>query len=70
MGSKSISNELLLEWQILSKILRSLWVIDKSTYYLICSRHKYIEKHILKNANMKLLSPLLQNNLPPPIENQ
>ena len=40
MGSKSISNELLLEWQILSKILRSLWVIDKSTHYLICSRHK------------------------------
>lgn len=29
MGSKSISNELLLEWQISSKILRSLWVIDK-----------------------------------------
>ena len=24
---------------------------------------------ILKNANMKLLSPLLQNNSPPPIEN-
>mgnify|MGYP000018500264 FL=1 len=47
MGSKSISNELLLEWQILSKILRSLWVIDKSTHYLICSRHKSIEKHIL-----------------------
>ena len=47
MGTKSISNELLLEWQILSKILRSLWVIDKSTHYLICSRHKSIEKHIL-----------------------
>lgn len=35
------------EWQILSKILRSLWVIDKSTHYLICSRHKSIEKQIL-----------------------
>lgn len=29
------------------KILRSLWVIDKSTHYLICSRHKSIEKQIL-----------------------
>lgn len=47
MGTKSISNELLPEWQILSKILRSLWVIDKSTHYLICSRHKSIEKQIL-----------------------
>ena len=47
MGRKSISNEILLEWQILSKILRSLWVLDKSTHWLICSRHKSIEKHIL-----------------------
>lgn len=47
MGTKSISKELLLEWQILSKILRSLWVLDKSTHWLICSRHKSIEKHIL-----------------------
>ena len=47
MGRKSISNEILLEWQILSKILRSLWVLDKSTHWLICLRHKSIEKHIL-----------------------
>ena len=38
MGSKSISNELLLEWQILSKILRSLWVIDKSTSIMMKPR--------------------------------
>ena len=51
MGTKSISKDLLLEWQILSKILRSLWVLDKSTHWLICSRHKSIEKYILSYIN-------------------
>ena len=52
MGSKCFSNDLLLKWQILSKILRSLWVLDKSTHYFVCSRHKSFEKHILSDKDL------------------